>query len=332
MIRASKQKLEALKHRNGLYSASAVTVSTGYDKAWIRDNLYIALGVEAVSPEESVKTYHALLNILKKHEYKIDHAISEKPKHSFQYIHARYCPATLREFNEEWGNKQNDAVGFLLFKIGDLAEKGYKVIRDVSDLRVLKKLVDYAASIEYWHDEDNGVWEESEELHASSVGAMLAGLKKISQFIYVNPELITKGEEALENLLPRESKMHETDLAQLSLIYPFDVVTPEQRDIILANIEEKLVREKGVIRYEGDRYYNRAGEAEWTMGFPWLAIIYAIKGDYMKYRYYLQKTFSAMNEKGELPELYFAGTCEHNENSPLGWSQSLFMTALGVAR
>ena len=332
MIEKSKQHLKALKHRNGLYSASAVSVSTGYDKAWIRDNIYIALGVEAVKPNDAIKTYHALLNILKRHEYKLDHAIRERPKYAFQYIHARYCPTSLKEFPEEWGNKQNDAIGLLLFKIGDLAEKNHKVIRDVSDLRILKKLVDYAASIEYWHDEDNGVWEESEEVHASSVGAMLAGLKKISQFIYVSEELIEKGEKALDRLLPRESASHDVDLAQLSLIYPFDVVSPEQRDAILANVEERLVREKGVIRYMGDQYYNEAGEAEWTMGFPWLAIIYAQKGDYAKYRYYLQKTFSAMNSKGELPELYFAGSAEHNENSPLGWSQSLFMIAVRMGR
>ncbi len=331
-MKTSEQHLNALKHRNGLYSASAMAVSTGYDKAWIRDNIYIALGVELLNPQEAVKTYHALLNILKKHEFKIDHAIKKKPKHNYQYIHARYCPATLREFHENWGNKQNDAVGLLLFKIGDLTEKGHRIIRDISDLRILKKLVDYAVSIEYWHDEDNGVWEESEELHASSVGAMLAGLKKISQFVYVNPEIIQKGEKALNKLLPRESASHEVDLAQLSLIYPFNIVSPEQRDMILANVEERLVREKGVIRYMKDKYYNHNGEAEWTMGFPWLAIIYARKGDYVKYRYYLQKSFSAMNHKGELPELYYAGTNEHNENSPLGWSQSLFMIAVRMGR
>ena len=52
MIETSRRHLQALKHRNGLYSASALTVSTGYDKAWIRDNVYIALGIEAVDPEE----------------------------------------------------------------------------------------------------------------------------------------------------------------------------------------------------------------------------------------------------------------------------------------
>jgi phosphorylase kinase alpha/beta subunit len=189
-------------------------------------------------------------------------------------------------------------------------------------------LVKYLASIEYWQDTDNGMWEENEEVHASSVGACVAGLRRIASYVQVEPELIAKGQEALDALLPRESLTKETDLALLSLIWPLDVATSAQRDAILKNIEEKLLKERGVLRYLGDKYYHRDGEAEWTMGLPWLAIIYRQAGDFAKYRYYMQKTMSAMNEKGELPELYFAGSPEHNENTPLGWSQALYLVAV----
>jgi hypothetical protein len=40
------------------------------------------------------------------------------------------------------------------------------------------------------------------------------------------------------------------------------------------------------------------------------------------------KAMFVMNSEGELPELYFAGSPEHNENSPLGWVQSLYLVAL----
>jgi phosphorylase kinase alpha/beta subunit len=140
----------------------------------------------------------------------------------------------------------------------------------------------------------------------------------------VPKDLIRKGQDTLNKLLPRESKTKEVDLALLSLIYPFYVVTKKQRDEILKNVENSLVREKGLIRYKGDYYYNNGGEAQWTFGFPWLSIIYRnIRPD--KYAYYMRKTLSVMNDKGELPELYFAGSNEHNENSPLGWSQALFL-------
>ena len=329
MITNSIKILKGLHHPSGLFSASALDVDTGYNKAWIRDCIYESLGFEAVKSWDEVrKTFHALLDVLKKHETKIDWAIKEKPKHAYQYIHARYHPKTFSEFFEEWGNKQNDAVGALLFKISDLELKGIKVLRDEGDTRILKKLVKYLESIEYWNDKDNGMWEENEEVHASSVGACVAGLKKASKLFNVSPELIKKGEETLKKLLPRESETKQADLALLSLIYPYDVVDDKTKMKILHNVEEKLVRERGVIRYIGDDYYNKAGEAEWTMGLAWLAIIYKKLNIPHKYAFYMRKCVRAINEKGELPELYFAGTDIHNENSPLGWAQSLFLVMM----
>ncbi len=333
MIKRSVQILEGMRHETGLFSAAAKQVKTGYNRAWIRDNVYAALGLEAVKSTKAkravVKTYRALLDILLKHEYKIDWMIKEPlPKHSHRYIHARYDPATMMEIYEDWGNKQNDSIGAVLFKIGELESKGMKIIRNNADLRILQKLVNYLAAIEYWHDKDNGMWEENEELHASSIGACVAGLKAISRIVDVDTGLIRKGEEALNRLLPFESETKETDLALLSLIYPYNVVSDKQKKQILRNVEKMLVRNRGVIRYEDDKYYNNGnGEAEWTFGFPWLAIIYRQLNKPAKYAYYMRKTYGAMNSKGELPELYYSGTSVHNENSPLAWSQAMFIVA-----
>ncbi|MBU0614989.1 MAG: glycoside hydrolase family 15 [Nanoarchaeota archaeon] len=323
--------LKNLQYSNGLFSASKPTVKTGYNAAWIRDCIYESLGFEATkSTKRLKKAYWALLDILKKHEYKVDWAIKEKPKYHFQYIHARYDPFTMEEYYDEWGNKQNDAIGALLFKIGDLELKGYKIIRDQSDLKAIIKLVDYLESIEYWHDKDNGMWEESEEIHASSVGACVAGLKNISKIVDVDPILIKKGEATLSWLLPNESESKPVDLALLSLIYPYDIVDKKTALQIVKNIETNLVRQKGVIRYIGDRYYSNGSEAEWTKGFPWLAIIYKHLNNPKKYAHYMRKTLEAMNQKGEMPELYYAGTAKHNENSPLGWSQALYIVSATI--
>jgi GH15 family glucan-1,4-alpha-glucosidase len=340
MIQKSISLLRAIRHKNGLFSASSLAVSTGYNRAWIRDNVYEAMGIEAVSPKEAIKTYHALLDILLKHETKIDFAIKEKPKHAYQYIHARYDPITLNEIWEEWGNKQNDSIGALIFKICDLTQKGFSIVRDRHDIRILQKLVQYLESIEYWQDKDNGVWEESEEVHASSVGACLAALKSLKKTTFKLPsitgktllrkisvprDMITKGQETLNHLLPCESINKQTDLALLSLIYPYNIVSAKQKKQILENIEMQLVRNKGVIRYTGDQYYNKSGEAEWTFGLPWLAIIYKQDGNKQKSLYYTKKTMQAFNQDGELPELYYAGSETHNENTPLGWSQAMYL-------
>jgi phosphorylase kinase alpha/beta subunit len=329
IITNSLSILKQLQHPKGLFVA-ALDKRTHYSRqAWIRDNIYASLGFEATKNyKEVIKAYQALLDTLKKHEYKIDWAIVEKPKERWQYIHARFCPDTFDEFHENWGNKQNDSIGAFLFKVGDLESKGIKVIRNSDDLRILQKLVYYLNSIQYWQDPDSGMWEENEEVHASSVGACVAGLKKISKIIDVPAVLIEKGMDTLNQLLPRESGSKDVDLALLSLIFPYNVVSVEQRDQILKNVEDKLVRARGVIRYADDYYFNRDGEAEWTFGFPWLAIIYKQMNKPDKAAYYMRKTLEVVNEQGELPELYYAGSDEHNENTPLGWGQSLMIVAI----
>ena len=328
--------LKGLQAESGLFLASAQGVSTGYNKAWLRDNFYSALAFEATGDWKTVqKTWRAMLGILKKHEQKINHATRERPRASWQYIHARYNPETFEEFWEEWGNKQNDAVGCILFRIGELEHHHKRSILKTEDqVRIVNKLVKYLESIEYWHDRDSGMWEEDEEIHASSVGACVAGLKSVKQLlkIEVSEKLIRLGEDALNALLPRESERKFVDLSLLSLIWPYNVVSEEQRDTILTNVEYHLKRDRGVIRYKGDRYYNKntdtfSEEAEWTFGLAWLAIIYEKLNNKEK-AFEIIKDLLMTDTPDGVPELYFSNSIQYNENTPLGWSESLFITAL----
>lgn len=354
--------LEGLQYKSGLFAASDPHVSTGYDKSWLRDNFYETIAFEVMGRWDIVeKTYHAILDIFLKHEEKIDWAIANKPTESFQYIHARFHPETFDEFWESWGNKQNDAIGCILFRLGELDafEKLFRagpaarqphihplpalmkvsfqinsLLRVEKHKRIVQKLVHYLESIEYWKDRDSGMWEEDEELHASSVGACVAGLKSIARVseIDVPDYLIHYGEYALRELLPRESERKFVDLSLLSLIWPYDVVTVEERDEILENVEYHLLRERGVIRYKGDHYYNRnndgfSEEAEWTFGLSWLAIINEKMGR-MDRANALIKDLIAVDTPNGLPELYFSNSNEYNDNTPLGWSESLFIVAL----
>ncbi len=310
--------LLSLRYPNGLFLAAPCS-KTGYHRIWIRDNIYAALGLEN---ETAAQTVYALLEILKKHEYKIDWIIKQPhPKESYRYVHPRY-DENGNELHEPWGNKQNDAIGALLWKIGKL-----NLTLKENEKRIVQKLVDYLGAIEYWHDADNGMWEDHEEVHASSVGACLAGLLAVQNIVNVPLHLIAHGEHALRTMLPRESVTKHVDLALLSLIWPYKVVTQKEKEQILKNVEQELVREKGVIRHQGDWYYNNGKEAEWPLGLCWLAIIYKQLGQEHKYRFYLEKARNAMNTNGEMPELYFGGTFVHNENTPLAWAMSLMKVA-----
>lgn len=340
--------IRTLQSKSGLFLASRNDVSTGYNKAWLRDNFYTCLAFEEVGDLETVvKVWKALLQIFVKHKNKISWAVKNKPYNTFQYIHARYNPETFEEFWEEWGNKQNDAVGAILFKIGDLEQKGIKIIETEEEKEVLQILVDYLKSIEYWHDPDNGVWEEYEEVHASSIGACVAGLKAISKtgLVKIPIHVIEKGEEALQKLLPRESKTKFTNLALLSLIYPFNVIPEKMAREIVRHLEYHLERDRGIIRYKNDKYYNKnedevSEEAEWCFGLPWLAIIYQTwatdghkfsnindEADAKKAEKYLEKSFKTIY-KDQIPELYYSDSDQPNDNTPLGWAESLFIIAL----
>jgi phosphorylase kinase alpha/beta subunit len=328
--------LDGLKFKSGLFSASKPTVTTGYDKAWLRDNFYECIAFEVVQDWETVRrTYRALLDIFRKHEFKIDYAISKKPEYTHQFIHARYNPETFDEFWEEWGNKQNDSIGCILFKIGELEKAGVGIMESEDDFRIVQKLVDYLSTLEYWHDADSGMWEEAQEVHASSIGACVAGLEMVRGIdgIVVPADLIKKGYKALADLLPRESEKKFVDLALLSLIWPYDVVNKRQTKEILENVEYHLLKKKGVIRYKGDAYYNKnldnySEEAEWTFGLAWLAIIYNQLGMEKKAKIFLEKVLGTVSKTGEVPELYYSNSDKPNDNMPLGWSESLFITAV----
>ena len=320
----------------GLFLASDQAVTTGYDKAWIRDNVYEALAFEYAGDWAVVeKDYHTLLDIFDKHIDKINWATTNKPFESWQFIHARFNPETLEEFWESWGNKQHDAIGAVLFKLADFEAKGHSMLRGDQDRKTVQTLIYYICNVEYWHDADNGMWEEAEEVHASSIGAVVAGLKKWQEVggFDVDQDAISRGEEALKALLPRESESKFTDLALLSLVYPYNVVDKHIAGEIVTNLVYHLERDKGVMRYKNDAYYNAnpdgySEEAEWCFGLSWLAVCYETLGDHDKALQYLQKATDTVTKDGKIPELYFSHSNEANENTPLGWSESMYVVAL----
>ncbi len=59
------EMLQSLQVPGGLLLA-APAQGTGYNKAWIRDNIYESLGLEIASPKKALKVMHKILDILKK--------------------------------------------------------------------------------------------------------------------------------------------------------------------------------------------------------------------------------------------------------------------------
>ncbi|WP_313894650.1 glycoside hydrolase family 15 protein [Psychrobacillus sp.] len=318
-INNAMEVLDRMRLPNGAYTAS---VSKDYDFVWIRDVVYTVLPFLQSQTERYEKAYHALFDLFKTYEWKIDIHRENKPFYLFEYIHSRYS-TDLKEMSQEWGHAQNDAIGAFLWGVGMGVSNGIKVIRDDKDIAIIQKLVDYLECLQYWQAKDNGMWEESMELHASSIGACVAGLRAVKMLVIVKEELIQKGEDALRFILPRESETKETDLSLLSLIYPYRIVERETALKIVEMVSEHLERTNGCIRYENDKYYNEGSEAEWCFGLPWLGMCYFELGMYDKAYEYVIKTERIVPANWEIPELYIGGKNVPNGNTPLAWSVSL---------
>ncbi|MFJ7830469.1 glycoside hydrolase family 15 protein [Peribacillus sp. NPDC097284] len=318
-INGALEVLDRMRLSNGAYTAS---LSEDYNYVWVRDVVYTVLPFLTDSSDRYMNAYHALFDIFRMYEWKIDIHTEKKPQYLFEYIHARYS-TDLKELPVEWGHAQNDSIGAFLWGVGEGYRNGQKVIRDEHDLEIVQKLVDYLECLQYWQAGDNGMWEENIEIHASSIGACVAGLTSVKMLVTVKEELIKKGEEALRFLLPRESYMKETDLALLSLIYPYRLVDRNTALKILENVTNRLERTYGCIRYEKDLYYNEGQEAEWCFGLPWIGLCYLELGMVNKAMDYIDKTKKIIPLNWEVPELYIGGRDVPNGNTPLAWSVSL---------
>ncbi|XJZ28062.1 glycoside hydrolase family 15 protein [Bacillota bacterium Lsc_1132] len=334
----SYQILDSLRLPNGLYLASS---SKDYEYVWLRDSFYMSLPFLNKNDSCYEKTYHRILDLFKEYEWKIDIHTRQRPREQWEYIHARYSAREVKELEVPWGHAQHDAIGAVLWGIGMGQKYGKSIIRDAKDHEIIQKLVWYLNCVQYWEDPDNGMWEEWREVHSSSVGACVAGLQAVREIVFVPRELILNGYKTLAALFPRESGDRPVDLAQMSLIFPYRILIGHDAQIVLQQIETHLLRERGVIRYQGDSYYSTiesggrhhplhhyfGTEAEWTFGYPWLALCNLELRNFSKARRYLEQTEKLMLEDGSLPELYFANSCSYNTNTPLGWGSALYILA-----
>lgn len=339
-VKRSYEILESLRLPHGLYVASP---STDYAYVWLRDSFYEVLPYLHSDCARYEQTYHRILDLFKQYEAKIDRCIEHKPTKPNDYFHIRFEATKVEEIDKPWGHCQHDAIGAVLFGISEGVRVGKQIIRDDRDMIVLEKMVRYLATCRYWMDADNGMWEEWREVRSSSVGACVAGLMGLrTQELVAVPEwLIAKGLHTLENHFPLESADRPVDLAQLSLIYPFRIFNGEEAKTIIRQVEKFLLKERGVKRYLGDSYYSTAKdndrsrplheyyghEAEWTMGLCFLSLCYQRLGNIEMAQKYIEKTESVMLEDGSLPELYFAETDLFGPNTPLGWSNAMYILA-----
>ncbi len=307
----------AILRRRILPNGAVLASPSGHYRAhWVRDGLYVLTATVPLGLGDlSHRLIRAPFTIFQKHRAKILTGIRNKPDEKFAFLHARYHPTHFEEFPNEWGHNQLDMLGLFLYLVAHLPDRGidvFQIAREREDTMLINQITRYLETLEWWRCPDFGMWEEGPKRNASSIGAVLAGLRGVRALedpdLYFNEAQLEKGQQALDELFPMESDGRDCDLAQLSLVWPLDVLREDQSHMLLARIEKHLVRERGVIRYRGDAYFNAAderlitrrdthlgcniveyreedlerfpytcesSEAEWPLGLAWLSIVYS---------------------------------------------------------
>lgn len=344
-------EMESLRMENGAFIAAP---TEDYRAVWIRDTLYTSFAYWYLEQYEKLRQgVQVVFDIFRKHHQKIRLRLTSPVDISEGIVHAKYDANTLEEIGGSWGHKQWDALGLFLYIVADLDFKNIETIRDEQDKIILQDIVNYLRSIEYWRNPDFGMWEECEIRHSSSIGAVVSGLSYVRRrrLAIVAEPLIQFGEETLRKMLPLESSdsclkphhSHDCDAAELSLIWPYNVVSRGEADQILNRLIEghisesprkgekhRLLQKHGFNRYFGDDYYRSTEgkylgiSAEWPMFKFWVSIIYSQRHEYKEASYWFEEGCKEIVHN-KIPEAYQNG--RPNKHVPLAWAHAIFLIA-----
>lgn len=269
---------------NGLFPAARVTASndyTGYGSVWVRDTVHIAHAHYVRGHvSQAVQTMATLMAHFQSQRPRFQAVIagSVAPHQLYERPQIKFCGDPLSELPTPWPQAQNDALGYFLWFYSQLGRDG-QITPTVEAVETLALFPPYFGAICYWQDADNGHWEESPKIAASSIGTVVAGLQALQAWLGDHPPestptqlllhqylsqidletLIARGKAQLDAILPAESIQPDTyrryDAALLFLIYPLQVVTPPQAHQIVDDVRQHLQGSYGIRRYLGDSFW-----------------------------------------------------------------------------
>lgn len=301
MLRYTLEERQALNftpYPSGLFPASELTPemakATGMGMAWLRDNAHMVNAfLEAGRTDLAVPAGRAMLEVLTR-----NHAILDGTS-PMQRLPVRVDGTTLE--NDAEPRVQNDATGYALWAVSKLIHND-AIQPDAHNLNTIAKTTRYLQRIEYWHDPDHGHWEEDLAVHATSIGAVMAGLRTpdaLFGHLGYRPgidirQLEAKGSETLDAMIqkgttrrcpPEAPKTKETGppapypIAAMRAYFehfdtrqrPYDAAMlflVEPLQVIQGDLAEKIVQdiEQRLVRDIGTTRY--VGDTYWEPKFP----------------------------------------------------------------
>lgn len=268
--------LQFRPRRSGLFAASdiadeALAEKTGMGMAWFRDNAHVANALSERGRDDNIEQARgvgrAFLQILQANEQLLYSATHDPDA---PRLPVRVQADTLNNDSEQ--RFQNDSTGYAIWLPAQLMLRGLlEPSRD--DLGMFAATARYLEAGRFWQQADEGQWEEDRQIHASSIGVVVASLSAVARVFDRHDyktdvdlqQVINRGSDVLSTILGQYGETPPTgdypgrqyDASHLFLTESLRLFDGASK---LANrevrqIEERLVRSKGTIRYPGDSYY-----------------------------------------------------------------------------
>ena len=366
--------------------------TSGYRAVWVRDNMHVAYAHHVCgNSKTAVCCVAATLKFYLAHPEWFTDVIDnpESARNPMNRPHIRFDGETGEAIGEKWPHDQNDALGAFMWLLCRLVRDDAMAFNDEID-RLLSLMTRYFDAICYWADEDSGHWEEQRKISASSIGAVCAGLQEYVALMQSSESrnvvhgqddlaarILDKGLDALNRILPFECNQSEPrkhrryDAALLFLAEPYNIVSDDKAEQIIADVSEHLQGEYGIRRYLLDSYWGpdyrtvppekrtidlsediirrddyavEGQEAQWCI-FDSIISIYwgkryqrtGAKKSLENQALYLLRTLSQLVESSDcrllMPEAYFfeSGKYVPNDHLPLQWAMANLWRAMNLA-
>lgn len=253
---------------------------------------------------------------------------------------------------------QPDQMGITLWAIWRHFKNNISSARNYEIL--IKRLADGICNEwkgSYFFKNTSDLWEEGKRMTSTkmennftySLAACAGGLEK-AELIFPNNEnwektareMRAKIDEAYNKKEKYFFRNHgkiddkNVDASLLGLVWPFSIISANDKRIknTLKKMEERIVIDGGVHRYEFD-YYDGEGTAQegagaWPLLNFWMAIYYAKAGNKKKAEKYFNWVIEKIGDDGLIPEQIYGDFRDGHGVKPLGWSHSMFVIAFYI--
>ncbi len=312
--------------------------AANYHFVWPRDAAYVC----AAAQKTGVK------NIQEKFFKWLEDRPERFKKESLLF--QNYAPNGLMH----WGGFQPDQGGAVLWAIHEYFKDNLHAALEYETL--IRRLADGLAND--WHEtyffhHTVDLWEEGERHtssvyqnnHTYSLAACAKGLE-LANILIKNDHWKEKAKKMKERIDFNFSKKadrflrnrgdevadYNVDASLLGLCWPFKIIDADDERMIktVAKIEEELVIDGGVHRFENDMYdgegSGQEGGGAWPILNFWLAIYWSIRGEEEKANQYFEWVIKKLEEDNYgslIPEQIFEDS--RQGVYPLAWSHAMFV-------